>query len=62
MSEKDITYQQALEELEEIVQRLEDEEVEVDRLSELVERATYLVNTCRDKLKSTEDHLNDTLQ
>ncbi len=58
MSKEKITYTQALEELELILTQIENEEIDVDNLSEKVRRAGYLINECKAKLKRTEEELN----
>ncbi|MFY0652053.1 MAG: exodeoxyribonuclease VII small subunit [Cyclobacteriaceae bacterium] len=57
MAKKKPSYKEALNELEEIVIKLEDESTDIDDLSELTKRALDLVNYCREKLKSTEEDL-----
>lgn len=49
-------------ELQEIVLKLESDAVEVDELSSLVKKATELVNFCKEKLRKTEEELNETLK
>jgi len=58
---KEITYSQALAELEDIISRIESEEVDVDALSEKVKRAAMLIRFCREKLKSTEEDVKKVL-
>ena len=48
------TYNQASEELEHILREIEDGSVDVDVLTEKVERAAQLIRICRDKLSGTE--------
>ena len=43
---KEITYQNAIEELEQIVQEIENSEITVDELSTKVKRATKLISIC----------------
>ncbi|HOY39530.1 MAG: exodeoxyribonuclease VII small subunit [Bacteroidales bacterium] len=61
MGKEKISYQQALAELEQIVEKIEQQEIDVDELADNVRRATYLINTCKAKLRSTEDELNQIL-
>jgi len=61
MSKNEITYAQAIEELEAIVKRMENEDIEVDELSETVKRAGILIRICREKLKVTEQEVNNLL-
>ena len=51
---KELTYSQALAELEKIISRIESEEVDVDALAEQVKRASVLIRFCREKLQRTE--------
>lgn len=50
----DLTYQQALEELERIVEALEDESIPVDELALKVKRASDLIEFCQAKLTDTD--------
>lgn len=61
MTKKKLTYKEALTELEAILLKLESEEVDVDELSKHVKEATELVNYCKNRLKSTEEELNENL-
>ncbi|MEM8964819.1 MAG: exodeoxyribonuclease VII small subunit [Bacteroidota bacterium] len=53
------SYQAAMQELQEIVDAVEDQNLDVDELSDKVKQALDLVKFCKDRLKSTEDALND---
>ena len=53
-----LTYEEALSELEEIRDALEDDLVSVDLLSEKVSRAYLLIDFCKSKLIKTEKELN----
>ncbi len=57
-SEKTLTYQEAVTQLEEIVNSLEEEEPDIDALSEKVTKALELLEMCKTKLRTTEDGLN----
>lgn len=59
---KEITYKQAYEELQLIVQSLENDELEVDFLAEKIKRATELVKFCKEKLRSIEIDINSELE
>ncbi len=56
MSEE-ISYKEALEELNSILKKIESEDIEMDDLTKIVKRALFLVNLCKSKLKNTEDKL-----
>jgi len=58
---KELTYSQALAELEKIISRIESEEVDVDALAEQVKRASVLIRFCREKLQSTEEDVKKVL-
>lgn len=49
-----ITYTEAFEELQEIVNEIEQGEISVDLLSEKVKRAALLIQICKQKLQATE--------
>lgn len=51
---KNITYQSAVTELQEIIGQLEEENIGIDELSGKVQRAAELIQFCREKLRSTE--------
>lgn len=59
---KDLTYSEAMFELEEIVNELEDATISVDELSVKVRRAALLLQFCKNKLTSTEQEVNDVLK
>ncbi|MCF8283833.1 MAG: exodeoxyribonuclease VII small subunit [Sphingobacteriales bacterium] len=56
--EKNMTYEQAFEELRIIASEIEDETVSVDVLAEKVKRASELITFCQAKLRSTEVEVN----
>lgn len=57
-----MTYKDAIEELEEIVNGIENEDVDVDELSKKVERASKLLSICSDKLKKTEEEVDKVIE
>lgn len=57
-----ISYTEAFEELQQIVNEIEEGEISVDELSEKVKRAAYLINICKTKLSSTEEDVNRILK
>jgi len=52
------SYKEAIEEIEQIIYRLENEEIDLDDLSEKVKRASELISKCKDKLKNTEGEID----
>jgi len=62
MSNKEPTYTEAFEELQQIVAEIEEGQISVDELSEKVKRAAVLINICKAKLTSTEQDVNRILK
>ena len=61
MKAKKEPYKAAVGELEKIVEEIENESIDVDILAEKVKRASYLINLCKNKLKSTDDEVKGIL-
>lgn len=61
-TQETITYKEAMAQLEQIVYKIENEEPDVDELSAMVKKASDLMQFCREKLKSTEEEINQTLE
>ncbi len=47
-------YNKAIKRLEEIVERIENEEIDVDELSEKVKEAVELITTCKERIEKAE--------
>ena len=62
MTKEKISYNDAIAEIESILQMLEDGKLNVDELSEKVSRVTDLVKLCRDRLYLTEKQIKKTLE
>ncbi|MDA3038654.1 MAG: exodeoxyribonuclease VII small subunit [Actinomycetota bacterium] len=54
-------YGEAIEELEQILARLESTMVDVDELTQHVRRAALLIEQCRGRLRSVESDVSDVL-
>ncbi len=61
MSKQKISYSEAVNEIEEILNHIENGELDVDELTEKVKRVTLLIKICKTKLKSTEEELKSIL-
>ena len=61
MAKKEIKYSEALNEIEEIIQLIENEELDIDDLSEKVKRVTSLIKICKKKLHQTETDIQKIL-
>ncbi len=59
---KEISYTDAIEELEKIVFSIENEDVNIDELSIKVKRASELINICKNKLHNTEEEVSSILK
>ena len=59
---KNPTYEDAFNELQEIVNEIEEGEVNVDLLAIKVKRAVSLIKICKDKLTSTEEDVDRILE
>lgn len=62
MEKKGIKYEQAVSELEEIVEKMENDELDIDQLSDQLKRAKELVKLCKDKLTKTDEEIKKLLQ
>ena len=58
---KKVTYAQAINELEGIIEEIEAERIDIDSLAKKVKRATYLINFCKDSLRTTENDVKKIL-
>ena len=56
------TYQEAFEELQLLVRKMENAEITVDDLAEMIKRATLLINICKKKLTATEEEVKGLLE
>ena len=59
---KTLTYSSALEELQGIMDRVENNEVDIDDLSDLVKRANELTKFCEERLKKVEGELDKSMK
>ncbi len=51
---QDLTYREATQELEEILRAIENDAVDVDELTQKVQRSALLIRLCKDKLRNAE--------
>ena len=58
---KEMTYSQAMEQLEKIVAQLEDNSLDIDQLSDKVKTAQQLIAFCREKLTKTDEDVQNLL-
>ena len=62
MAKKTIGYSEAVNEIEQILQQIEEGELDVDQLAKKVKRATELIKLCKLKLRNTEEEVNKILE
>jgi len=62
MTTKKVTYNEAISEIEEILNKIENEEFNVDELAEKVKRVSVLLKICREKLQSTNEQVEQILK
>ncbi len=61
METEKLTYAEAMNELESIVERVEQNEMDIDGLAERLKRAQQLVKFCRERLLKTEEEVKSIL-
>ena len=59
---KDPTYGEAMTEIEEILEKIETGELDVDDLTEKVKRVASLLDVCKKKLKTTETEIQKVIE
>jgi len=62
MSKEELKYDDAMQELEELVREMEYGEISVDELSEKIKRSAFLIKFCKQKLKSTEENVEEIIK
>ena len=62
MENKELTYSEAIAEIEQIIARLRNEQTEVDTLSSELKRATELITRCKDQLRKVESSVKEQLE
>lgn len=62
MAIKKISYNEAMTEIEAILEKIENEELDVDDLAEKVKRVAVLLKMCKDKLQQTNEQVEKVLK
>ncbi|MCD6355635.1 MAG: exodeoxyribonuclease VII small subunit [Prolixibacteraceae bacterium] len=62
MTTKKVSYNEAMAEIEEILEKIENEELDVDELAEKVKRVSVLLKICKDKLHKTNEQVEQVLK
>ena len=58
MAKKEFSFNEAVKEIEKILGDIESGELDVDKLSVAVKRASELIKQCQKKLRTTEEEIN----
>jgi exodeoxyribonuclease VII small subunit len=58
MSKKEFSFSEAVTEIEDILKKIENGELDVDKLALEVKRASELIRQCQKKLRTTEEEIN----
>jgi len=61
MAVKNISYREAILEIEEIISKIENQETDVDEMTSQVKRVSQLIKLCKDKLYKTETEVQKVL-
>lgn len=56
-----VKYEDAVHQLEEIVEKMENDELDIDTLSEQLKKAKQLIKLCKDRLTKTDEEINKLL-
>ncbi|HRN16172.1 MAG TPA: exodeoxyribonuclease VII small subunit [Xylanibacter oryzae] len=59
---KDITYEGAVRKLEEIVSKIENDELDIDMMVNELKEAKELIKFCKDKLTKTDEEIKKILE
>jgi len=58
----DLSYDEAIKELNNILSSLQDETLSIDQLTDSIKRASELLESCNSRLTSTEKEVNSVIQ
>ena len=58
MAKKEFSFNEAVVEIEKILRNIENGDLDVDKLSVEVKRASELIRQCQKKLRTTEEEIN----
>jgi len=62
MAKKNISYSEAIAEIESIIEKIENNELDIDELSANVKRVAELLKICKIKLRATEEEVEKILK
>ena len=61
MAKEEFKYEEALRQLEQIVEQMENDELDIDVMGEQLKRAQKLIKLCKDKLTKTDNEIKKIL-
>ncbi len=61
MAKKEISYTKSIKELEEILERIENNDLDVDVLTQEIKKASELIKSCKEKLYKTDEEIKKIL-
>ncbi len=61
MSKEEMNYEAAMAELQTIVKKMENDELDIDQMAEQLKRAQQLIKLCKDKLTKTDAEIKKIL-
>mgnify|MGYP003360149892 FL=1 len=61
MAKEELKYEEAMATLEQIVARMENNELNLDTMSEQLKKAQHLIKLCKDKLTKTDQEIRKIL-
>lgn len=59
---KEIKYEEAIKQIEQIVSQMENDELDIDELTDKLKTAQRLIKLCKDKLTKTDAEIQNTLK
>ena len=59
MGKKELSYSEAMIEVEKIIKKLNNDELDIDTISVDIKRATELIKLCKSKLKKSEAEITE---
>lgn len=62
MTETELKYEDALRQIEQIVEKLENNELDIDTMGEQLKTAQKLIRLCKDKLTKTDDEIKKIIE
>uniref|UniRef100_A0AB33JN16 Exodeoxyribonuclease VII small subunit n=5 Tax=unclassified Prevotella TaxID=2638335 RepID=A0AB33JN16_9BACT len=62
MAKEEIKYEEAVRQLEQIVARMENNELDIDHMTEQLKQAQKLIKLCKDKLTKTDAEIKKVLE